>query len=71
MLALQVDQKKLTVREVAQPEPQDEALVRVLLSGICNTDLEIARGYMGFEGVLGRRLEGQLYRAGVFPSAKS
>ena len=31
-----------------------EALIRVLQAGICNTDLEIIRGYMDFQGVLGR-----------------
>ncbi|GAC1364443.1 MAG: alcohol dehydrogenase catalytic domain-containing protein [Ktedonobacteraceae bacterium] len=42
-----------------KPVPQEgEALVRVLLTGICNTDLEIVRGYMGFEGVLGHEFVG-------------
>ncbi len=35
-----------------------EALVRVELAGICNTDLEITRGYMGFHGVLGHEFVG-------------
>ncbi|MDA8217118.1 MAG: alcohol dehydrogenase catalytic domain-containing protein [Dehalococcoidales bacterium] len=35
-----------------------EALVRVELAGICNTDLEITRGYMGFRGVLGHEFVG-------------
>lgn len=35
-----------------------EALVQVRLAGICNTDLEIIRGYMGFEGVLGHEFVG-------------
>lgn len=35
-----------------------EALIRVSLVGICNTDLEIARGYMGFRGVLGHEFVG-------------
>ena len=35
-----------------------EALVRVRAAGICNTDLEIIRGYMGFEGTLGHELVG-------------
>ncbi len=35
-----------------------EALVRVLKAGICNTDLEIVRGYMGFRGVLGHEFVG-------------
>ena len=35
-----------------------EALIRVLQTGICNTDLEITRGYMAFEGVLGHEFVG-------------
>lgn len=35
-----------------------EALVRVTRSGICNTDLEIVRGYAGFEGTLGHEFVG-------------
>lgn len=35
-----------------------EALVRVLAAGICNTDLELLRGYMGFEGVPGHEFVG-------------
>lgn len=31
----------------------DQALLRVLNAGICNTDLELVAGYMGFNGVLG------------------
>ena len=32
--------------------------MRVLLSGICNTDLEIARGYAGFKGTIGHEFVG-------------
>ena len=43
------------------PAPADgEALVRVRLAGICNTDLEIVRGYMGFEGVPGHEFVGEV-----------
>jgi threonine dehydrogenase-like Zn-dependent dehydrogenase len=35
-----------------------EALIRISLVGICNTDLEIVRGYMGFHGVLGHEFVG-------------
>lgn len=34
------------------------ALVRVLRAGVCNTDLEILQGYMGFTGVLGHEFVG-------------
>jgi threonine dehydrogenase-like Zn-dependent dehydrogenase len=41
------------------PEPPaGEALVRVLLAGICNTDLELVRGYYPFEGILGHEFLG-------------
>ena len=45
------------------PEPvpaEGEALVAVRVAGICSTDLEIARGYMGFEGVLGHEFVGRV-----------
>ena len=57
MLALRVE-KKLTVKDIRKPDNPDEALVRVLLSGICNTDLEIARGYAGFKGTIGHEFVG-------------
>lgn len=42
-----------------QPTPNaGEALVRVAMAGICNTDLELTRGYMSFSGVLGHELYG-------------
>ena len=42
-----------------RPTPKPgEALIHVLLAGICNTDLEIVRGYMGFQGVLGHEFVG-------------
>lgn len=58
MHSLRVEKKKLAIREVEKPAAGPEALVRVLLSGICNTDLEIARGYAGFEGTLGHEFVG-------------
>jgi len=38
--------------------PAGEAVIRVTLAGICNTDLELTRGYMGFQGVLGHEFVG-------------
>ena len=48
---------RVVERETPDPRP-DWATVRVALAGICNTDLEIARGYMGFRGVLGHEFVG-------------
>jgi threonine dehydrogenase-like Zn-dependent dehydrogenase len=45
--------------DYAVPLPADnEALVKVLLAGICNTDMEITRGYGEFRGVIGHEFVG-------------
>ena len=59
MLAFTKQHDQVGLREVARPNPAaGEALVRVRAAGICNTDLEIIRGYMSFEGTLGHELVG-------------
>jgi threonine dehydrogenase-like Zn-dependent dehydrogenase len=58
MKALRYENQKLLVTDVPPPRVEGEALVRVTLSGICNTDLEIARGYAGFEGTIGHEFVG-------------
>lgn len=40
------------------------ALVRVRLAGICNTDIEILRGYHNFQGTLGHEFIGEVVRVG-------
>jgi alcohol dehydrogenase len=47
--------------------PPGEALIHTRLAGICNTDLEIMRGYMGFKGVLGHEFVGTVVRADDAP----
>ncbi len=42
---------------LADPEP-GEMPVRVLTAGICETDLQLLKGYMGFQGVLGHEFVG-------------
>ena len=49
-----------------QPEPKasdGDTLVRVRQAGICATDLEITRGYMGFAGVLGHEFVGEVVQS--------
>lgn len=60
MRALVFNGTELVVEQnYPQPAPVvGEALIRVLQAGICNTDLEIIRGYMGFTGVLGHEFVG-------------
>lgn len=54
MLALVLGPAPRVVHD--QPEPvrgPGEALLRVRVAGVCDTDLQLARGYMGFTGVPG------------------
>ena len=59
MRALYLD-KTLSLREnySAPHPPPGEALVSVQLAGVCNTDLELARGYLSFRGVPGHEFVG-------------
>lgn len=63
MKALRVEKKRVSVKEVSKPQRDSEAVVRVLLSGICNTDLEIARGYANFTGTIGHEFVGVVEEA--------
>lgn len=59
MRALILESGRAAVREVRRPAPREGfALIRVLLSGICNTDLELKRGYHGFSGIPGHEFVG-------------
>jgi threonine dehydrogenase-like Zn-dependent dehydrogenase len=55
----------LSIADVPIPGGE-EVLVRVTMSGICNTDLELARGYMGFRGTIGHEFVG-VVEDGGFP----
>ena len=58
MKALRFISGHLAVHDIDMPQTPQEALVRVSRSGICNTDLEIVRGYAGFEGTIGHEFVG-------------
>jgi threonine dehydrogenase-like Zn-dependent dehydrogenase len=60
--ALGVYGGKLQLLEGA-PQPEcgvDEVLIRPLLAGICNTDLELVRGYYNYQGILGHEFVGEV-----------
>ena len=49
------------VYQDSRPEPvarPGEVMVRVLQAGVCETDLQLIKGYMGFRGVLGHEFVG-------------
>ena len=59
MQALVFEHGRAHVRKVRRPRLRPGfALVRVIASGICNTDLELQRGYHGFSGIPGHEFVG-------------
>jgi len=63
MRAIHLSGKTIELRPdhpVPRPEegPESEVLVKVLRAGVCETDLQLIQGYMGFEGVLGHEFVG-------------
>lgn len=58
MKALRFTKGRLALCDVERPRADGEALIRVTKSGICNTDVEIVRGYAGFEGTIGHEFVG-------------
>ena len=60
MKGLWLENNQLQLRtDIPNPEPPPgEALVRVLRAGICNTDLELLRGYYPYTGILGHEFVG-------------
>ena len=64
MQALRFDGKLIYDRDYPDPTPDPkEALIRVVRAGICDTDLQIVQGYMGFRGVLGHEFVGVVEKA--------
>jgi threonine dehydrogenase-like Zn-dependent dehydrogenase len=54
MLAVHLENGAVTTVDVPLPRrPHGFALLRLLCAGICNTDLELQRGYYGFSGTPG------------------
>lgn len=71
MLAFRVANGKL--KSVAKPLPKLRpgwALIRVRLAGICNTDVEILRGYHNFRGTPGHEFVGEVAEVQSVSAAK-
>lgn len=61
MKAVVFDEELKLVEDYKKPElKKGEVLIKTRMSGICNTDLEITKGYMGYKGVLGHEFVGDV-----------
>src|SRR5271156_5159391 len=61
MLSIHLECGEVQVREVPKPaRPKGFALIRLICAGICNTDLELQRGYYGFSGTPGHEFVGEV-----------
>jgi len=64
MISVHLDSGKVEIRQAAQPgRPEGFALIRLIAGGICNTDLELQRGYYGFSGTPGHEFVGEVVAA--------
>ncbi|TWU14418.1 2-deoxy-scyllo-inosamine dehydrogenase [Symmachiella macrocystis] len=60
MRAIMFDETGISFRDDI-PQPvcrENEVLIHVLLAGLCETDLQLVQGYMGFHGILGHEFVG-------------
>lgn len=59
MKALLLRKGKLHLEDMPRPvRTKGEALMKVLKAGICNADIEMAKGYVNLEGILGHEARG-------------
>jgi alcohol dehydrogenase len=64
MLAVHLENGRVEMRDVpVPPRPAGFALLRLLAAGICNTDLELQRGYYGFTGTPGHEFVAEVVEA--------
>lgn len=64
MLGLHLEAGRATIRQMPRPRRKPgHALIRLLAGGICNTDLELQRGYYGFRGTPGHEFCGEVVEA--------
>jgi len=64
MVSVCLENGKVLVRKQARPRrPKGFALIRLLYGGICNTDIELRRGYYGFHGTPGHEFVGEVVEA--------
>jgi threonine dehydrogenase-like Zn-dependent dehydrogenase len=61
MIAVHIEKRRTSIISVPKPRrPAGYSVIRLLCAGICNTDLELLRGYYGFSGTPGHEFVGEV-----------
>jgi alcohol dehydrogenase len=61
MIAAHIEKRCASIIRLPRPRrPAGYSLIRLLCAGICNTDLELLRGYYGFSGTPGHEFVGEV-----------
>ena len=63
MKALWLENNKISLRDVPEPDQPNEALIKIRMAGICSTDLELVKGYYPYTGILGHEFVGEVVQA--------
>jgi len=63
MQSLWLENNQISLRDVPQPRKPDEALIKIRKAGICSTDLELAKSYYPYTGILGHEFVGEVMEA--------
>jgi alcohol dehydrogenase len=64
LISVYIEAGRVEIRDLPRPErPEGFALLRFIAGGICNTDLELQRGYYGFAGTPGHEFVGEVVSA--------
>lgn len=64
MLAVHIERGKVSLRDQVKPKRgKSQAILRLITGGICNTDLELLRGYYSFKGTPGHEFVAEVVDA--------
>jgi alcohol dehydrogenase len=64
LISVHIEAGRVEIRDLPQPDHLEGfALLQLIVGGICNTDLELQRGYYGFAGTPGHEFVGEVVSA--------
>lgn len=65
MRSIWLENNQISMKNIELVLPPDEVLIKVRMTGICATDVELVKGYYPFTGVLGHEFVGEVVELGA------